>query len=159
MTSNGYTDLRTTSKGIEILSPADLSYKNRFAFHSFDVLAGLRDYGIFSSTLDLPLYQPHQCDLQYGDIVRQGWTQLAHTGRLDPTSPGGWNSINDTDDFPSSYNVGIIGSKVNGCSRSPAGQTEGQTCHAQAQTINNFKRDTCQFWTLRGIDQRYWWAN
>eukprot|EP01138_Halocafeteria_seosinensis_P008210 gb/GECG01008391.1/.p1 GENE.gb/GECG01008391.1/~~gb/GECG01008391.1/.p1 ORF type:complete len:367 (+),score=24.85 gb/GECG01008391.1/:1-1101(+) len=136
----------------------DPKYQNRFSFHSFDVLAGLKAYGLFAFTLGLPVYTPHECDLQFGDIIRAGWVQLAYNGRLDSKSPGGWRAVNDVPGFPSNYNVGIIGTTVNGCDRSPS-EAVATKCDAKSQTQTNFKDDICTWWNSKGFDQRFWWSN
>ena len=118
---------------------------NTLSFHSWDILSGFRNYGIFSEPLGLPLYQPSARDLQLGAIIRSGWQQLITRGHLDSSLPGGWASVPP--------------SAAGGAKVPPSGYVTGVIRANGTQSVLGHRQEVCAFWFNLGLSQGYWWAN
>jgi carboxylesterase type B len=130
----------------------DPTYQPRFSFHSWDIVAGLGHFDLWSSTRGRPAFQPQQSDLLFQSTVVELFTNFSRDGALNPTAgwsaalsqcesypPPSWDPANIT--LPQCYTVVNVGT---------AGRVESSS---------NFRSSVCDMWLAAGFDQRFWWSN
>ncbi len=123
----------------------DTRAPNNLSFHSWDILSGFENYGIFSGPLKLPLYSPSKQDLALGQTIRAGWLQMIKNGKLDPLALGGWS--------PVPY------SAVGNATVPPAGYVTGVIQANGTHSSSGHREEVCKFWYNLGLSEGYWWAN
>jgi hypothetical protein len=123
----------------------DVRAPSKLAFHSWDILSGFGNYGIFSGPLGLPLYNASARDLALGLTIRSAWFQLMQTGALQEESNAGWQPVPK--------------SAQGGATVPPAGYTTGVILANGTSSRPDYRKHFCEFWFHLGLSEGYWWAN
>ena len=83
-------------------------------------------------------YHPTPRDLEFGDMIRAHWLDLARNGRL--TGAGGeWPDTSNTPAYPATIATALLNTTT---------------------TSSEYVRASeCAFWNASGVGQSYWWTN
>ena len=128
-----------------------------YAFHVWDYLCGIQDWGRYSEEyVDPPgvAYKPSTKDLELSRLLRSHWGSMIWNGTLEGSDLG-WpeaaTGIGEDDDASAT--------SLKTTYHTYQYSREDRFPFKKSGPVKNLIKDECRFFRENGIDERYWWVN